>query len=49
MRTFLILMGALSLAYGDQEAKETIRQTLPAAARLEVDNVQDGGRENHRG
>jgi hypothetical protein len=30
----------LSLAYGDQEAKETIRQTLPAAARLEVDNVQ---------
>ena len=40
MRTFLILMGALSLAYGDQEAKETIRQTLPAAARLEVDNVQ---------
>ena len=40
MRTFLILMGALSLAYGDQQAKETIRQTLPGAARLEVDNVQ---------
>jgi hypothetical protein len=39
MKTLLILMGALSLAYGDQEAKETIRQMLPAAARLEVDNV----------
>ncbi len=37
-----IILGtiSLSLAYGDQEAKETIRQTLPAAARLEVDNVQ---------
>jgi hypothetical protein len=40
MKTLLILIGTLSLAYGDQEAKETIRQTLPAAARLEVDNVQ---------
>jgi hypothetical protein len=40
MRTLLVLLGAVSLAYGDQEAKETIRQTLPAAARLEVDNVQ---------
>lgn len=39
MRTALLLLGALSLAYGDQEAKETIRQTLPSAARLEVDNV----------
>jgi hypothetical protein len=39
MRTLLFLVGAFSLAYGDQEAKETIRQTLPAAARLEVDNV----------
>jgi hypothetical protein len=40
MKTLLILMAAVALAYGDQEAKETIRQTLPAAARLEVDNVQ---------
>jgi hypothetical protein len=40
MRTLLVLIGAVTLAYGDQEAKETIRQTLPAAARLEVDNVQ---------
>ena len=40
MKTILISDGALALAYGDQEAKETIRQTLPAAARLEVDNVQ---------
>jgi hypothetical protein len=40
MRTLLIVIGALSLAYGDQQAKETIRQTLPGAARLEVDNVQ---------
>jgi len=40
MRTLVILMAAVTLAYGDQEAKETIRQTLPAAARLEVDNVQ---------
>jgi hypothetical protein len=40
MRTLLILMTALTLAYGDQQAKETIRQTLPAASRLEVDNVQ---------
>jgi hypothetical protein len=39
MRTFLILTAAVTLAYGDQEARETIRQTLPAAARLEVDNV----------
>jgi hypothetical protein len=39
MRTLLFFMAELSLAYGDQQAKETIRQTLPAAARLEVDNV----------
>ena len=39
MKTVLIVAGTLSLAYGDQEAKETIRQTFPAAARLEVDNV----------
>ena len=39
MRTLLILMAALSAAYGDQDAKETIRQTLPAAARLEVDQL----------
>ena len=40
MKTALVLLGALSLAYGyDEEAKETIRKTLPAAARLEVDNV----------
>ncbi|HLK18019.1 MAG TPA: hypothetical protein VKT81_03650 [Bryobacteraceae bacterium] len=39
MRTLLILIGTLSLAYGDEQAKETIRQTLPGAARLEVDNV----------
>jgi len=35
----LLLIGTLSLAYADEQAKETIRQTLPAAARLEVDNV----------
>jgi hypothetical protein len=39
MKTLLILMAALSVAYADEDAKETIRQTLPAAARLEVDNV----------
>jgi hypothetical protein len=39
MKTLVILMGALALAYADEDAKETIRQTLPAAARLEVDNV----------
>jgi hypothetical protein len=40
MKTILILVSALTLAWGDQEAKETIRQTLPAATHLEVDNVQ---------
>ena len=40
MRTLLMFTAVEALAYGDQEAKETIRQTLPAAARLEVDNVQ---------
>jgi len=39
MRTLILFIGTLSLAFGDQEAKETIRQNLPAAARLEVDNV----------
>jgi hypothetical protein len=39
MKTLLILMAALSVAYADEDAKETIRQTLPTAARLEVDNV----------
>ena len=38
MKTILILMGALSLACGE-EATETIRKNFPAAARLEVDNV----------
>ena len=41
MKTLLILIGALSAAYGfDEEAKETIRKNFPASARLEVDNVQ---------
>jgi hypothetical protein len=39
MRTLVLLLSALSLACADQEAKETIRQTFPLAARLEVDNV----------
>ena len=39
LRTLLILAVALAAAYGEEEAKETIRQTLPAAARLDVDNV----------
>ena len=35
-----LAIGALSAAYGfDQEEKETIRRNFPAAARLEVDNV----------
>jgi hypothetical protein len=35
-----LVMGALSAIYAfDQEEKETIRQNFPAAARLEVDNV----------
>jgi hypothetical protein len=35
-----MLMGALSAAYAfDQEEKETIRRNFPAAARLEVDNI----------
>lgn len=40
MKTVWILIGAVSLACGlDEEAKETIRKTFPAAAHLEVDNV----------
>ncbi len=40
MKTILILIGALSAAYGfDEEARETIRKNFPAAARLEIDNV----------
>jgi hypothetical protein len=40
MKTILILIGALSVAWGfDEEAKETIRKTFPAATHLEVDNV----------
>ena len=35
-----LLMGTFSAAYAfDQEEKETIRQNFPAAARLEIDNV----------
>jgi hypothetical protein len=38
--TVLFLIGALAAAYGfDEEAKETIRKSFPAAAQLEVDNV----------
>jgi hypothetical protein len=37
--TLLLLLGTAPLILADQEARETIRQTLPAAARLEVDNV----------
>jgi hypothetical protein len=41
MKTLLILIGALTAAYGfDEEAKETIRKNYPAAKHLEVDNVQ---------
>jgi len=41
MKTLLILLCALTAAYGfDEEAKETIRKNYPAAAHLEVDNVQ---------
>ncbi len=40
MRTVLILACAATLVYGfDQEEKETIRRSFPAAARLEIDNV----------
>lgn len=40
MKTALLLLSAISLAYGyDEEAHETIHKTLPAASRLEVDNV----------
>ena len=40
MKTILLLAGTLSLAYGvDLQERETIRQTFPAAARIEVDNV----------
>ncbi|HTS51352.1 MAG TPA: hypothetical protein VMH05_25570 [Bryobacteraceae bacterium] len=40
MKTLFVLCAALSLAYGfDVQEKETIRQTFPAAAHLEVDNV----------
>ena len=40
MKTLLIITAAASLAYGfDAQEKETIRQTFPAAAHLEVDNV----------
>lgn len=40
MKTAIILACAATLAYGfDQEDKETIRRNFPAAARLEVDNV----------
>jgi hypothetical protein len=40
MRTLLLLLSILPAARADQEFQETVRQTLPAAARLEVDNVQ---------
>jgi len=40
MKTAIILAFAATLAYGfDQEEKETIRRNFPAAARLEVDNI----------
>jgi len=40
MKTLLVLCATLSLASGfDVQEKETIRQTFPAAAHLEVDNV----------
>jgi len=39
MKTTLLLLGTAALLCADQEARETIRQTLPAAARLEVDNI----------
>jgi hypothetical protein len=40
MRTLLVMASALALAYGfDQQEKETVRQTFPAAERVEVDNV----------
>jgi hypothetical protein len=40
MKAVIIFACAAALAYGfDQEEKETIRRNFPAAARLEVDNV----------
>jgi len=40
MKKLLILLSAVSIAYGfDEEAKETIRKTFPAAARIDVENV----------
>ena len=40
MRILCTLVAAVSLAYGfDAQEKETVRQTFPAAAHLEVDNV----------
>ncbi len=40
MKTLLAIIAAVSLAYGfDPQEKETIRQTFPAAAHLDVDNV----------
>jgi len=39
MKTLLILIAILPAAFADEQAKETIHQTLPAAARLDVDNI----------
>lgn len=39
MKTALLFISAIAIAYGDQEVKETIRQTFPAASHLEIDNV----------
>ena len=40
MKTIVILLASLSAAYGfDEQERETIRQTFPAATWLEVDNV----------
>lgn len=40
MKSLLVVIATVSLAYGfDAQEKETIRQTFPAAAHLEVDNV----------
>lgn len=40
MKTILLIAGTLGLAYGfDSQVHETVRQTYPAPARLDVDNV----------
>jgi hypothetical protein len=40
MRTAILLIGALAIAYGyDQEEHETIRKSFPAVKRIDLDNV----------